>query len=86
MKKWYNIAFVAVCAVVLVVLLKAPPVKTARTPLDETHKTPKVYEGCPTCHVPGGKGPEMIADHYTKSGELRPDHVKCYMCHKPAEK
>lgn len=81
-KKYATLIFLAICATVLVVLLKAPPVKTPRTPDDATHVNPKVFEGCPTCHLPGGKGPEVRADHM-KEGKLLLSHTKCYMCHKP---
>ena len=82
MKKWYNIAFLVICAIVLTVLLKAPPVKTARTPDDATHATPKVFAPCPECHMPGCEGPEMRPYHISKDASLKLDHVKCYMCHK----
>jgi hypothetical protein len=86
MKKWYNLAFVALCILVLTVLLNAPDIKTPRTPDNPTHVNPKVFAGCPTCHMPGGEGPEMRADHISKDGTLKLDHPKCYMCHKPVEK
>lgn len=82
MKRYlWTVGFVVVCATVLVVLLKAPPVKTARIPDTPDHKEYKQYERCPACHLPGGKGPEAAKDHI-KNGNLLPDHVKCYMCHK----
>ncbi len=85
MLKWQNILFVVVCATVLVVLLNAPPETTPKTPFDKTHENPKVYDGCSTCHIPGGEGPEVRDDHVNSKGELLGSHVKCYMCHKPHE-
>ena len=82
MKKISTLIFIAVCAVILIVLLKAPPVKTPRTPDDSTHADPKKFERCPSCHLPGGEGPRVREDHL-KDGQLLPSHAKCYMCHKP---
>ncbi len=84
MKKFANLIFVVVAAIVLFVLLNAPPVSTPRTPADETHATPKKFDTCPTCHLPGGEAPEVKADHLYE-GKLKADHVKCYMCHKEPE-
>ena len=87
MRKWVlNIGFLVICGTALLVLLLAPPVKTARRPNDPTHTdNPKQFEACPACHMPGGEGPEMVADHFNKAGQLKLDHQKCYMCHKDPE-
>jgi hypothetical protein len=85
MLKWKNLLFVAVCVGVFLFLYNAPPETTKRTPADETHANPKVFEGCPKCHMPGGEGPQVRPDHIA-GGALRSDHIKCYMCHKPAKK
>ena len=83
-KKWmYNGGFILVCVGVLFVLYRAPEVKTPRTPNDASHATPKVYEGCPTCHIAGGDGPIAPGDHLNDTGEVLADRVKCYFCHKP---
>lgn len=81
MKKYLNVIFVVVCAVIFYVLWMAPAVKTPRIPDNATHVKPKEFERCPDCHLPGGQGPTMRADHL-KEGKLLLDHVKCYMCHK----
>ncbi len=81
-KKWiYNGIFIVVGVVILAVLLKAPPVSTKRTPADETHADRKNFVACPACHLPGGEGPQVFADHLTADQTLKLDHVKCYMCH-----
>ncbi len=85
-KFWKHGLFIIVGGAVLITLLNAPEMTTPRTPDNETHVNPKIYDGCPTCHMPGGEGPEVIADHINKEGKLRGDHVKCYMCHKPVRK
>lgn len=88
MKKWYNLAFLAICAIVLVVLLRAPPVSTPRLPQDDTHADRKDYPRCPTCHGPDSSVPMPHAGehtHITEAGVLRPDYAKCYFCHKPQE-
>ncbi len=81
-KKLMNIGFVVLCAVILIVLLKAPPETTKKTPRDKTHENPREYQNCPTCHQSGAEGPKMKADHIDSAGNLKSDHVKCYMCHK----
>jgi hypothetical protein len=82
MKKWLNIGFIALCALILIVLWNAPPETTKKTPNDKTHENPKQFERCPTCHIQGGEGPAMRQDHFNREGKLMLDHVKCYMCHK----
>lgn len=88
MKKWYNLAFLAICAVVLIVLFRAPPVSTPRLPDDAVHADRKDYPRCPTCHGPDAAVPmprEGDHRHITADGTLRPDYAKCYFCHKPQE-
>jgi hypothetical protein len=86
-KKWiYNAIFIVVGVVILAVLLKAPPVSTKRTPDDAVHAKRKEYAACPPCHLAGGEGPTVSADHLTIQGTLKGDHVKCYMCHLEPEK
>ncbi len=85
MKKWYNLAFLAVCLAVFLVLWAAPPEKTARLPADANHENRREYARCPACHGPGSKAP-MPADHYVQAGIPRADHLKCYMCHKPSKR
>lgn len=82
MKKWYHLAFVVVCAAVLAVLLNAPDVKTPRLPADETHRDRKDYPRCPSCHGTEAQSP-MPDTHFGVDRALRPDHQKCYFCHKP---
>ena len=83
----YNIAFVVICVTVFLVLRAAPPVQTVRRPTDPTHTdAPKDYAKCPACHMAGGEGPTVSDDHLNKKGELMLDHLKCYMCHRAADK
>lgn len=82
MKKWYHLAFVGICAAVLVVLLRAPDVTTSRLPGDATHEDRRNYQRCPSCHGPGSEVP-VPEDHLGAGEAIRPDHVKCYFCHKP---
>jgi hypothetical protein len=87
-KKWYHLAFLAVSALVLVVLLNAPKVTTPRLPADPTHATPREYARCPECHGPDSEQPMPLAGdkpHVVPGGGIRPEFVKCYMCHKPRE-
>ena len=83
-KRWIHVLFVAVCAAVLIVLLRAPEITTPRLPADTDHADRKAYTNCPSCHGADSANP-MTADHGTESTELRPDHVKCYFCHKPRD-
>lgn len=80
-RHWYTVIFVVVCAGILAFFLAAPPVKTPRIPETPDHKQHKEFARCPTCHLPGGNGPQVAADHI-KNGNLLPDHMKCYMCHR----
>ncbi len=82
-RTFYHVLFLALCAAVLVVLLRAPEVRTPRIPSDEIHAEPKQYKRCGRCHT-DGEGPAMPPDHRTAPGEVRIDHLKCYFCHKPA--
>lgn len=83
MKKWhYHLIFVAVCLAVFLVLLRAPPVKTARLPADATHRDQRDYPRCPGCHGLDSKAP-MPSDHFGPGAALRANHAKCYFCHKP---
>lgn len=84
MKKWYHFLFVAVCLAVLLFLLRAPEVTTPRLPRDANHEDRKQYERCPACHEAGSDVP-MPDDHLAEDGVLRPDHAKCYFCHKPED-
>ena len=84
MKKWHHLVFAGVCATVLVVLLRAPDVTTSRLPKDTTHEDRRNYERCPACHGPGTDVP-VPEDHVAAGGGIRPDHVKCYFCHKPQD-
>jgi len=84
MKKWYHLLFVVLCAGVLVVLLNAPEVTTARLPGDATHADRKDYPRCPQCHGKDSESP-MPETHFLTSGDLAPNHLKCYFCHKPQE-
>jgi hypothetical protein len=84
MKKWHHLVFAGVCATVLVVLLRAPDVTTSRLPKDATHEDRRSYERCPACHGPGTDVP-VPEDHVAAAGGIRPDHVKCYFCHKPQD-
>jgi hypothetical protein len=83
-KKWYHVAFLALCAAVLLILWAAPPEKTSRLPADADHADRKDYARCPSCHGPESASP-MPPDHVNEERLLRADHVKCYMCHKPAK-
>ncbi|WP_025321843.1 hypothetical protein [Deferrisoma camini] len=83
-RRYVHVLFVLVCAGVLFVLFRAPPVSTPRLPPDATHANRKAYEACPSCH---GRDSEtaMPEDHLSPAGPVRPDHLKCYFCHKPTE-
>ena len=84
MKKWmYHAVFAVICLGVLAFLLRAPEVTTPRIPKDADHSDRKNYERCPTCHGAGSASP-MPADH-SDQGQIRPDRVKCYFCHKPRD-
>ena len=85
MKKWYHLAFILVCATVVVVLLNAPEVTTPRLPDDANHADRKDYPRCPSCHGANAEEVPMPEDHFGSDGALRPDHLKCYFCHKPQE-
>jgi len=89
MKKWYHLIFLALLALVLVVLLNAPDVSTPRLPADATHATPREYAACPQCHGPDSNVPMPQSGdkvHIVPGGGIRPEFVKCYMCHKPQER
>ena len=81
MKKWYHLLFVTVCAVVLLVLLNAPEVTTPRLPADSTHADRKDYPRCPECHG-NNVDSAMPGSHLNSTGNVAPNHVKCYFCHK----
>ncbi|GAB4272293.1 MAG: hypothetical protein Kow0092_27310 [Deferrisomatales bacterium] len=88
MKKWYHLAFLAVCAAVVLVLLRAPEVTTPRLPVDADHADRKDYPRCPTCHGADGERPMPDTGdhrHVDEQGTLRADYAKCYFCHKPRE-
>lgn len=84
MKKWMHLGFVGLCTAVLLVLWNAPEVSTPRLPRDDSHGDRKAYAGCPACHETGSGAP-MTASHLGTDGNLRPDHQKCYFCHKPQD-
>jgi hypothetical protein len=86
MRKWKNLLFAALITAILIVLFLAPKETTPRTPDNPTHANPRQFENCVTCHMPGGDGPEVRADHLSPEGKLRLDHTKCYMCHKPPKR
>ncbi len=83
-RTFLHFLFLALCAVVLIVLLKAPPVSTPRLPPDQNHAQPKEYSRCPSCHG-ADADTAMPEDHFGTDAKPRTDHVKCYFCHKPAE-
>ncbi len=76
---WYNIVFVAICAAILIFLLKAPEETTAKLPRDEIHE--KFYpmgkkqaeKFCPECHRDDGPVPFP---------EGHPPKNRCLFCHK----
>jgi len=76
---WYNIVFVAICAAILIFLLKAPGETTAKLPRDEIHE--KFYplgkkaaeKFCPDCHGDDRQVP-FPKDHPPKN--------RCLFCHK----
>lgn len=87
-RKWYHLIFVAVVAAVVLVLSKAPPVKTPRLPQDADHARRKEYDRCPSCHGADSAKPmpdEGSHAHFVQGGGLRGDYVKCYLCHRPKE-
>jgi hypothetical protein len=86
MNMYRNLIFVVVCLGILAILLMAPEETTPRTPDNQVHVNPNQYENCTQCHLSGGDGPTMRADHLGKGGALRLDHTKCYMCHKPEKR
>lgn len=75
----FNLLFIAVCAGILVFLLKAPPESTHKLPQDETHR--KFYamdkkeaeKHCGACHAPEGQAPLP---------ENHPPKYRCLFCHK----
>ncbi len=83
-KNWFHVLFVAVCATVLVVLLRAPDIQTPRLPADADHADSKAFAACPACHGAGSDAP-MPDDHLAGGEGLRADHAKCYFCHKPGK-
>ncbi len=83
-RTFLHFLFLALCAVILIVLLKAPPVSTPRLPPDRTHADREEYARCPSCHGADADH-AMPEDHFGPDGGPRADHVKCYFCHKPTE-
>lgn len=75
-----NVAFIIICAVILIFLLKAPKETTAPLPHDEIHNRFHAMKGkkeaekfCLDCHGPEKKAP-LPADH--------PPKHRCLFCHK----
>jgi hypothetical protein len=75
-----HFVFVGFCAVVLIILLRAPEETTPPLPRDEIHqefyliKSKKEAEkGCTPCHSASGEAP-LPADH--------PPGKRCLFCHK----
>ncbi|GAB4247350.1 hypothetical protein [Deferrisoma sp.] len=83
-RRYVHLLFVLVCAGILFVLFRAPPVSTPRLPADATHADRKNYPACPGCHGPEAEA-AMPEDHLGPDAQVRPDHLKCYFCHKPQE-
>ena len=76
----FNIVFVAVCAAILIFLLRAPEETTSFLPHDEIHepfhhiKSKKEAEKtCLDCHGPEKEAP-LAEDH--------PPKYRCLFCHK----
>jgi len=75
----YNLIFLAVCAAILIFLLKAPPETTAHLPRDQDHlrfaamKKKEAEKFCGQCHNPDGVAP-LPEDH--------PPKYRCLFCHK----
>jgi len=75
----FNLLFLAVCAAILIFLLKAPPESTARLPKDEIHlrfhpmDKKEAEKHCAACHASEGQAP-LPANH--------PPKYRCLFCHK----
>ncbi len=75
----YTVFFIGVCAIILIVLMKAPPETTKKLPYDEIHQ--KFYpmgkkeaeKFCPSCHDQDKIAP-LPKDH--------PPKYRCLFCHK----
>ena len=79
-RKWLNVAFVLVCAGLLVFLYLAPEESTSPLPADDLHQEFHVMESkkeadklCAQCHNQGGESPLP---------ENHPDPYRCLFCHK----
>ena len=78
-KHWQTIAFVTVCAAILVFFLMAPEGTTPRMPNDPDHQgRSKEYARCFACHEIG----TLPEDHVDDSGQPPTGKNKCYFCHK----
>ena len=79
-RRWINVAFVILCAALLLFLYMAPEETTSPLPEDEVHlkfhqiKSKKEAEKlCAACHGENGEMP-LPDDH--------PDPYRCLFCHK----
>lgn len=78
-KNIYTVIFVVVCALILLVLLQAPPETTQKVPYDENHGRfysmgkKEAEQFCPSCHDQGKVAP-LPEDH--------PPKYRCLFCHK----
>lgn len=75
-----NAAFIAICAVILIFLLRAPKETTSPLPHDDIHSRFYAMEGkkdaeqyCLDCHGPDKEAP-LPANH--------PPKYRCLFCHK----
>ncbi len=79
----YTVIFISVCAIILIVLLNAPPETTKPIPFDDIHKkfysmTKKEAEAfCSDCHKEDGDYP-LPKEH--------PPKYRCLFCHKKGRK
>ncbi len=71
-KKW-DIAFIVIGFLVILVLFVAPPQTTPRLPLDDIHKDMNDEKTCTNCHSKEGKMP--LPDKHPKK-------ERCLLCHK----
>ena len=79
-KKLVNVAFIALCAGLLIFLYLAPEETTSPLPKDETHlkfhqiqSKKEADKLCAECHAPNGDVPLP---------ETHPDPYRCLFCHK----
>lgn len=78
-KNIYNIIFLAICAVIFLLLWNAPPETTAHLPQDDNHnrfmemKKKEAEKFCTECHSADG-GQPLSKKH--------PSKYRCLLCHK----